>query len=141
MTKYYFSASTLGLYVSSIHKTPPPDAKEITENRYREVAGKVLSADQDGFPVIILPPAKTQEEINAEAWHEFQARAKNALEKTSITVERVAEAISLGLATWSAPDVVAFMQYRRDLRAILNQAQPDIIPESLPISPAYPAGT
>jgi hypothetical protein len=113
---------------------------ECTETEWlqRNSGEKMVKA---GAVVNYVEPAKTQEEINAEAWHEFQARAKNALEKTSITVERVAEAVSLGLTTWVALDVVAFMQYRRDLRAILNQAQPDVIPESLPTSPAYPTGT
>jgi hypothetical protein len=132
MAKYYFSASTLGLYISSIHKTLPPDAKEITENRYMEVVGKVLSADASGLPVIILPAGKTQDEINAEAWHELQSSAKSELGKSDITVLRCVENGIPVPETWAT--------YRQGLRAIISAPSGDAS-QGLPIKPAYPAGT
>lgn len=75
----------------------------------------------------------------APTWQSFQASAQAALDKTDTTVHRVAEAVALGLTTWTTADVVAFMNYRRSLRAIVS-AQSGT-PGTLPTRPAYPANT
>lgn len=74
-------------------------------------------------------------------WSEYQRQALVALSATDITVARISEAVALGHTTWNAPDVVAVMNYRRDLRAILSQPKPDVIPAELPAHPGFPAGT
>lgn len=74
-------------------------------------------------------------------WSEYQRQALVALSATDITVARISEAVVLGHTTWDAPDVVAVMNYRRDLRAILSQPKPDVIPDELPAHPGFPAGT
>ena len=74
-------------------------------------------------------------------WTEYQRQALAALSATDITVARISEAVALGHTTWNAPDVVAVMNYRRDLRAILSQPKPDVIPDELPAHPGFPAGT
>ena len=74
-------------------------------------------------------------------WTEYQRQALVALSATDITVARISEAVALGHTTWNAPDVVAVMNYRRDLRAILSQPKPDVIPDELPAHPGFPAGT
>jgi len=83
------------------------------------------------------PPATTA----ADAWAAFRAQAKVALETTSATMERITEGVSLGKCAFMNADVVAYMTYRQQLRAILTQVQPSTIPSSLPTKPAYPAGT
>lgn len=95
------------------------------------------AVDNAGVWSFTAPSGPTKKEL----WSDYQTLAKDTLSKTAVTVERIAEAVSLGLTTWTAVDVVAFMQYRRDLRAILSQVQPTIIPSALPIAPAYPSGT
>lgn len=75
----------------------------------------------------------------APTWADFQGAAKAALEATSSTMERVTEAVSLGKTTVNAADVVAFMQYRVDLRTIVSTKSGT--PGSLPTKPPYPAGT
>lgn len=77
----------------------------------------------------------------AEQWASYQAQAKAALEDTSTTVERIIEAVALGKTSLTATDVVAYMEYRAALRAILSEAQPDTIPTALPAKPPYPANT
>ena len=75
----------------------------------------------------------------AQPWIAYQQQAKAALEATSVTMERIHEAILLGTTSASAPDVIAFMNYRRSLRAIVSAASGT--PGTLPARPAYPAGT
>ena len=65
--------------------------------------------------------------------------AKGELSSTDTTVLRIQEAISLGILTSTTPSVVAFMAYRKELRAIISGV--DIASVSLPFKPAYPAGT
>lgn len=75
----------------------------------------------------------------APTWADFQSEAKTALEATSNTMERITEAVSLGKTTLTATDVVAFMQYRVALRAIVSEKTGT--PGTLPAKPPYPAGT
>jgi hypothetical protein len=72
MTKYYFSSSTLGLYVSSIHASMPGDAKEITETKYLEVRGKTLGADADGYPVVAVAAEKNLSELKDDKREEIR---------------------------------------------------------------------
>jgi hypothetical protein len=59
------------------------------------------------------------------------------LDKTDIVMHRVSEAVSLGLSSWTAADVVAWVNYRRALRTIVSGA----ISNSIPSVPAFPQGT
>ena len=68
---------------------------------------------------------------------DFQASAKDALAATSVTMERIVEGISLGTTTANAPDVVAWMNYRKALRACITAT----VAGTLPNKPPYPAGT
>ena len=58
---------------------------------------------------------------------------------TDITMSRIAEAVALGLNTWTGSDIVAYVNYRRALRAIISGT--DTTTTSIPHAPAYPAGT
>lgn len=76
----------------------------------------------------------------APAGPTVQQQATTALVKSDETLKRVQEAVSLGLTSWAATDVVTFMTYRRTLRGIMNgTASP--MPTALPTQPAFPAGT
>ncbi|MGB9154412.1 MAG: hypothetical protein WCD70_15150 [Alphaproteobacteria bacterium] len=66
-------------------------------------------------------------------------QAQSALTKTDTTMLRVQEAITLGLTTATTADVVAFVHYRKALRAIVDGT--DTTSTSLPAQPAYPANT
>lgn len=56
--KYYYSATTGGLYVNAAHGAEMPlDAREITEQTYYGLIGRDVVADHDGNP--ILRPART----------------------------------------------------------------------------------
>ena len=66
-------------------------------------------------------------------------QAQSALTKTDTTMLRVQEAITLGLTTVTTADVVALVQYRKALRAIVGGT--DTTSTSLPVKPAYPVGS
>jgi hypothetical protein len=67
-----------------------------------------------------------------------RAAAQATLAKSDTTMHRVSEAVMLGLTTWTAADVVAWADYRRALRAMVDGAPTTA---ALPTRPAYPAGT
>lgn len=58
----YFSKSTGGFYSREIHgDNIPPDAVEITQQQHTALfkgqsEGKVITADENGYPVLIDPP-------------------------------------------------------------------------------------
>lgn len=70
------------------------------------------------------------------AANNLKAVAAEHLSDSDLTMTRVAEAVSLGLTTWTTSDVVTFVEYRRELRTIINTGS-----GSIPTKPAYPAGT
>jgi hypothetical protein len=61
------------------------------------------------------------------------------LDNSDTTMHRIAEAVSLGLNSWTGVDVVAWIDWRRALRAIVDGS--DATSTSIPAKPAYPAGT
>lgn len=80
-------------------------------------------------PAVVAPTAKQQ-------LSDFKSLVLAALDASDETMIRVQEAISLGLSTAATADVVAFVNYRRALRALLNSASVTTLP-----TPIYPAGT
>lgn len=64
-------------------------------------------------------------------------QAATLLPDTDITMHRITEAVSLDLNALTNADVVAWVTYRRELRAIAGGAPAS----ALPTKPAYPAGT
>lgn len=60
------------------------------------------------------------------------------LEASDTTMLRITEAVALGLTTWTTPDVVDFVNYRRSLRAV---AAENSNATQIPTRPAYPTGT
>jgi hypothetical protein len=68
---------------------------------------------------------------------EYKQMAKNALAATDKTVTRVTEAVSIGTTTWDTSDVVAYMNYRKSLRAEISATTVG----TLPIAPPFPKNT
>ncbi len=67
----------------------------------------------------------------------FTGSVQAALDASDTTLHRIAEGVVLGSTSWTAADVVAWVNYRRALRALLASAAPG----ALPARPAFPAGT
>lgn len=138
-----YSATTNGFYDPAIHgDTIPADSVEITQEEHTSLmagqsAGKIITADSSGAPILQDRPAPTA----TQQWSTYQAKAKAALSSSDTSMLRIYEAVILGDTTMESPDVVAYVKWRQELRAILSTAQPEEIPDALPAMPAYPVGT
>jgi hypothetical protein len=66
-------------------------------------------------------------------------QSSGLLDASDTTLHRLSEAIALGLTSWTAADVVAFVGWRRALRSII--AGTDTTSTSIPARPSYPSGT
>jgi len=138
-----YSKSTNGFYAKEIHgKNIPSDAVEITAEKYAELlagqtTGKIITADSNGAPILQDPPALTA----TQQWAAYQAKAKAALTDSDTSMLRIYEAVILGATSMDAADVVAFVKWRQEVRAILSATQPETRPVDLPAMPVYPAGT
>lgn len=85
-------------------------------------------------PYVPPPPPSS-----AEQWAAYQAFAVAVLQSTDAVIPKVVEAVILGKNNFTGADVVAFMQWREQLRAII--AAPTGDPSvSLPPQPPVPAG-
>lgn len=82
-----------------------------------------------GNLVAYTPPSPTMD---------TRIEAKALLDKADTTMARVTEAVSLGLTTFTTPDVVAFSAWRKAVRAVVGGSATDT---PIPTRPPYPAGT
>ncbi len=78
--------------------------------------------------------------VSPDPWSEYQAKAQYALDKTSVTIERIVEGVAAGTCDFTNADVVAFMDYRKALRAVISATTGDPAAE-LPVHPGFPSGT
>lgn len=124
MSPYQLTPST-GILRTADGAIIPPNPNNIDYQAYQAWIAAGNTAD----PV----PSQTAPQLLAT----FKASAQAALDTTDTTMHRIAEAVSLGLSTWTTADVVAWVAYRRALRALLNATSPS----ALPTRPAFPAGT
>lgn len=76
----------------------------------------------------------------AQQWAAYQALARAALDRSDVTMARVTEAVALGLNSSTGADVVAYVNWRRGLRAIVG-ASSGTAQAALPAEPPFPAGT
>lgn len=75
----------------------------------------------------------------SQTWVALQQDARAALDKSDTTMHRICEAVALGKNAWTSADVVAWVNYRISLRAIISA--PSGTPGALPTRPPFPAGT
>lgn len=64
-------------------------------------------------------------------------QAKSLLVASDVTICRITESVALGKTLWTAGDVVAWLNYRQDLRTIIT----NLGVGTIPAQPAYPANT
>lgn len=94
-----------------------------------------------GMPTAIAEEADLEAVLSAQypaGWPglALKASAKALLDAADLTMLRVAEAVALATNSWASDDVVAWVEYRRGLRAVIAGTASE-----LPAKPAYPAGT
>ncbi|MGN5127331.1 tail fiber assembly protein [Aeromonas sp. 30P] len=87
MAARFFSKKTGGFYTEAIHGADiPDDAKEIEQARYDELMagasdGKIISSDDNGYPILISPPEQPAAE---KALAELENRVSIANQQIAI---------------------------------------------------------
>lgn len=126
---YKFSAETTGFYLIGFHTDIPADAVDITEDKWRELmsdqeAGKIITADETGHPVLLERPATTHEQYVAIAESQKQALIAEVHEETRILQTKLA-------LNRIKPDELerlnAWLDYLDELEAVDVSTAPDII--------------
>jgi hypothetical protein len=74
----FYSKTTTGFYEDSINGLIPADAVEISSDDHAlllagQAAGKVISSDENGYPVLKEMPALTTEQVKAAQWEAIKA--------------------------------------------------------------------
>lgn len=87
--------------------------------------------------VTVNPYVAPASPTSAQLLTAYQQSAQTALAKADLTAIRIGEAVTLGLNSWTSADVVAWTNYRRTLRSAIATTSVG----TLPVRPAYPAGT
>ncbi|NNS07351.1 tail fiber assembly protein [Erwinia sp. JH02] len=132
--KFYFSASKLGFYRESqkeSYQQPdswPSDLIEITEEKRDELLkgngeGSVISADKDGYPVLIPPPLPTKDEYISLAKAEKASRQADA----QIAIAPLQNAVDIDDATDAEIALLKkWKQYSVAVNRIDTSTAPDI---------------
>lgn len=130
----YFSASTNGFYSSEnklLFKASdawPIDAVAVTDDEYFQLLngqsdGLIITADEEGHPVLTHPPALTLTELNAQA-----AEKRDQLMALAATaIAPLQDAVDIGDATDAETALLnAWKKYRVALNRLDLSAAPDI---------------
>lgn len=112
---------------------------QITPNETPDEWASIHALIESGEVVVApyVPPAPPS---TAEQWAAYQAFANAVLQSTDAVIPRIVEAVVLGKNSFSSADVVTFVTWRDQLRAIISAPAGDPT-ASLPAQPAFPAGT
>lgn len=121
MTKFY-SKTTGGFYTREIHgDNIPADAVEITPEQHAalmagQAEGKQITADENGHPILVDPPAPTPEQLAATA----RAKRDRLIESVRWRIERYNDELALGIEP--TEQLEPLLQYTQALRDIPQQA-------------------
>lgn len=127
MTKYY-AASTNGFYSPEINVTDiPEDAVEITEEKWVSLlngqsAGKLISSDKKGNPILIDFPAPTVDELISLAGSQ---RTRLTAEAT-VQIGPLQDADDLGIAT---DEEIKKLKAWKTYRVMLSRVDVSKVPE------------
>jgi hypothetical protein len=97
---YFYSKSTGGFYLTSVHKTMPPDVVEVSDDAHTalmaaQTSGKQIVADANGSPIAADPAPLT-----GNALIEWQI----SMLEMSITPRMLQEAATSSALTGLGPD-------------------------------------
>ncbi|MDW7796076.1 tail fiber assembly protein [Morganella morganii] len=135
----YYSNETNGFYDSEINGDDiPQDVVEITDETWMELLsgqeeGKVISADENGYPVLIDPPPLSHERHVAMAESQKQALIAEASQKTQLWQTQ----LMLGIITdEDKASLKEWMLYVQEVQAVDPSLGAAVVWPTPPASPA-----
>lgn len=117
----------LGWYDTGVHQNLPP-ASNLLELTPAQWAARLTG----------LWAVAASELVALPAARNTRADARAELLQSDTTMHQIAEAVSLGLTTWTTADVVTFVIWRRALRALVGGTSETV---AIPARPSFPVGT
>ena len=118
----YYSKSTGGFYDRAIHgDNIPADAVEITQQQHAalmqgQFEGKVIAADENGYPALQDPPQPTADQMAETA----RAERDRLIEAVRWRIERHSDELALG--SEPTEPLEPLLQYVQDLRDVPKQS-------------------
>lgn len=118
----FYAKSTSGFYSREIHgDNIPADTVEITQQQHAALLqgqseGKVITADENGYPVLIDPPQPTADQMADTA----RAERDRLIESVRWRIERHNDELALGREP--TEPLEPLLQYAQDLRDVPQQA-------------------
>ena len=118
----FYSKSTGGFYSREIHgDSIPADAVEITPELHAALLqgqseGKLITADENGYPVLVDPSGPTTEQLAEQVRSERDAK----IESVRWRIERHSDELALG--SEPTEPLEPLLQYVRALRDVPQQA-------------------
>ena len=135
---HYYSQTTGCCYLEAIHSVMPPDAVEISEDRWNAVIGnpepgKVRAHDDKCLPILIDPPALGSDDIAARerAWRDGELSARQWLRDRHRDEQDLDRETTL-----SADQFAELLGYLQDLRDWPQSGQFPVV-EHRPVAPPW----
>lgn len=131
-----YSKRTNGFYDENISDEIPDDAVEITDDKWMELLngqgeGKVISAGENGYPVLTDPPPPSHEQLIAIAETEKKSRLDHAMYVTAMWRTE----LQLGIISDADKSrLTAWIGYHKAVQSVDTQSAPDIEWPSEPLS-------
>ena len=117
----HYSKQTGGFYTREIHgDNIPPDAVEITPEQHAALLqgqseGKQITADENGYPVLVDPPQPTADQLA----NTVRAERDRLIESARWRIERHSDELALGREP--TEPLEPLLQYVQDLRDVPQQ--------------------
>lgn len=126
--QYYYSLSLNGFYLSGVSSVIPDDAIELSDEYYHALfagqdAGKLITVNDDGMPILVDQPAPTKEQFIARA----ESKKTALMAEATVKIAPLEDIIEFDTPTVEEVNMLtALKKYRISLNRIDTSKAPDI---------------